>query len=144
MYLPSSPFNEIRLVAWNFPQSIYRTEIGNVMVNIYHHPTAHDFTSCHYSLEFFISSLFFPVVLGFYYFCFMCERVALVFSSSSTLKKNVTVTFIIYFKGKTAEDLGFQNIILIAWLLTCFENFIFLTNERTNLSQDFKSSQTPN
>ena len=145
MYLPSSPFNEIRLVAWNFPESIYRTEIGKC--NWKHLPRHHCswFTSCHYSLEFFISSLFFPVVVGFYYFCFMCERPALVFSSSSGENlKTVTMTFIIYFKRRAAEDLGFQNIILIAWLPTCFANFIFLMNERTNLSQAFKSSQTPN
>lgn len=88
---------------------------------------------------------FFPMVLGFYYFCFMCERPALVSSSSwGENLKTVTMAFIIYFKIRAAEDLGFQNIILIAWLLTCFANFIFLMNERTSLSQGFKSSQTPN
>lgn len=79
------------------------------MVNIYQHVCSLLMTHLLPIMSLNSSSLlFFPVVLGFYSFCFMCERPAFVFSSFSGIK-NVMMTFIICLKRKAAEDLDFQK-----------------------------------
>lgn len=142
MFLFKSPFNDISWELEIVHNVIFtQQKLSNATVNVDQHTTAYDSPLASPNPSSFL--LFFPAVLGFYYFCFICEKACLYIFPFFWVKKCDSGIYYLLKEGQQ-RTWTLKTIILILWLLSCFPNPIFIITKRTHLSQDSKLFQIPN